>query len=344
MHCYLKDIDTLFNSCDIISDIDLKNEEKEIIRKKIKALARKGRNDNIFTATRGEGRRERIQGILTGEYFFNWGIKSEYLYMNEVNYTYDERQYLLEELVDNVVRILKYYQEQQNRLNLSVPNEGIRGLEEYLCKEISNISSEIEYIEIRDFICVILHLLNTYDNDYVHNHKYFISSQWGFYRYDRCINFAAHINGGKIYNCILDKIADYYQMEDSNKEYVLIDYWIKKEYINGICYRATKVFELFNLYNIKWFNKIIKANDYELISKGCIFPNHIIGYFYINQGKVQHYYINPYIVRSIRTNSSYNIGEHFYVNQNVKQIKDFIRLKAIYSSEEIDAFRRINLE
>lgn len=273
MNCYCKEIDTLFNSCDIISDIDLKNEEKEIIRKKIKGVARNGSKNNIFIATRGEGRKERVQGILTGEFFFNWGIKSEYLYMNEVNYTHDERKHLLEELVNNVERILTYYRTKEDKFHLSIPNEGIRGIREYFSEEIRKISSEIEYIEIRDFICVILHLLNTFDNIYVDNYKYFISSQWGFFRYDKCIRFATHINDNKRYNSILDKIADYYTVENSNKEYVLIDYWIKKEDINGICYRADKVFELFNFYNIRWFSDIIKANQYELIHRGCVFPN-----------------------------------------------------------------------
>lgn len=286
------------DNVDIIVDNEpqLNEEELKLLRSKLKNIRRNQmERDNIFTVLRGEGRKEVIDYVLNSDCLFNWGLKCEDAYRQ---YTYNRRSTSIsyEKKIEIIINKLQYKIYGCRRCNKDT-HYNIEGIIE----EILNS----ETVNEEDFLDYMYQFLNC--GNIVR--KIVLSNQRGRYAFENAVRY---INSNYSYNIYRRGIISFDELLSKN-EGIIIESYINNEEID-IYSLGKKLSEL--LRKRLGIELKYKIQDYEVITKYAIFPQNIIGYFHIRNGEIK-YYINPNIVKSIRANPDYNIGDYFNIDQNL---------------------------
>lgn len=139
----------LINSVEIRTNRLLDANQQNYIKQKLLEVYSNSPIDYIFVVTRGEGRNDRVQSVLDGEYFFNWGIKSYYSYVEELKIVKDKKvnaneitENFLYEPIDKIRNTFRYYIDNKKGYNIKVSDNSVDKLVNFLQESVKDISDE----------------------------------------------------------------------------------------------------------------------------------------------------------------------------------------------------------
>ena len=301
------------------SKYGLRGLEDKIIRKKLEHAYIKGykeSNSDFVMVSRGEGGYSPLEYILSDNLFV-WGIKDslaeskEELLQDLLGPKGDSKEFL-SKLLNEMKVGFEYYIENRNKwkVKIELTHENVSNLLNELKAQIDCSKNAEEILTAKYCICIGLHLLNHYG--IYRTNKIFISAQQGLFRYDKALRFAQGIN-------------------KENKNFALLDFWIRKSEYAKAQYYATEFYDLLKKHYIKWFDIDKKYLTYEVLIKYALIPHRIIGYYYYEDNELKHYEINPSYIDKWVSDENFAIGDNIFISQDLNMIDKKFPYNMIYS-------------
>jgi hypothetical protein len=302
--------------------VEVEYELGALIREKLfKAWTngQKWSHSKFIVAARGEGNRDYVDYIISDD-VFNWGIKSLHSTINNgfiqtLLGTNTHSVEFLEDLLNQIDESLMYYVNVKDRkgYKITISKENVDRIIDDLRIQIKDIDSEEGIKDLKYELCLYLHLLNYYDDDLYRYNKIFISGQFGYYRHARAMRFAQGIAG-------------------ENGEYVILDYWIKKEEHLYTYMMATKFYDILKKYGVIWFNEGLDYLNYEILTKYVLLPHRLIGYQYFKDGIQRYYCINNHLLEEWKRNPNFEIGDaDIYIEQDLNTLGNNFLSNIVYT-------------
>ncbi|GEM_PF-1263701 len=252
-------------------------------------------NEDIINLARGEGRSRLINDIIVHpEILFDWGQKSMHAYLNSKDQVL--RDFCDPETVNKglIVCYLDKYLYQLEKFILRYDE----------LKVSDNVGNRVE--QLRNNILKEENL-----------NKLKLIKEWLIY--------AFHTMGVKEFTKISPCIScsnDYNRFEIAkrfgsnrgrNPYYVLMDSWVNK-LDEGITFRRTEyVNEQLSSYGLRWF----KNYNSEIMLKYAIFPQQLVGYYFVDHGNIVKYVVNSNYLYEWKNNINFSIGTPIYFDQNI---------------------------
>lgn len=252
-------------------------------------------NSDIINLSRGEGRSRMINEIIFHpEILFDWGQKSMHAYLD----SNDEvlRHFCDPEIVDK-------------DLIVSYINKYLSYLKKYMMK----------YSELRIDYDVDTKVEQLKEDIFIEENKeiLLLIKEW--------LIFAFHTMGvkefAKISPCIscscgenrFEVAKKFGSGRGRNPYYMIMDCWVNK-YDEGSTFRRTEyVNEQLREYGLKWF---VNHNS-EIMLKYSIFPQQLVGYYFIDRGNIVKYVVSKHYLDEWKRDASFSIGEPIYFEQNI---------------------------
>jgi hypothetical protein len=98
-----------------------------------------------------------------------------------------------------------------------------------------------------------------------------------------------------------------------HRYYVIMDSWVNR-IEEGITYKKTEYVNcILEEYGLKWFSN----HHSEIMLKYAIFPQQLVGYYFIDNGEINKYVINKHYVDEWNRNPEFNIGMPIYFDQYI---------------------------
>lgn len=267
--------------------------ETDFIKEK---LLKSEEKRSLIRVLRGEGRKNVIERyIYNSSIFFLYGLKSPHasIQANEltellgpvVNFN---RQDMLD-FLPTLIEELKKQHNKPSPINLTDDIED-------KFREFIYEYTDVRFI--RDFFISILHTSGM--NRIFNVAKPWISCSYGATKF-----------------IVAEKFAKY---RNTVKDYVFIDYWIKRNKKNLVpAYYLTKdiIYKL-KSFSIDWYPDYNK----EIIVRYGLFSQNIVGYYIYKENKLNSYVINPHYLYKWRVDASFDIGSSVFIDQSEVKLEN----------------------
>lgn len=261
-------------------------------------------NPNILRVARGEGRKKILDEIVVQDYvLFDWGMKGQHALYEPTPY----RDFLepgmvdiqyLKDLIERYrgaleYRYLKFFSDPQKHICTN------RGLTDRLCTLVEQYKDSIDVlINIKDWICFALQTAG--DRDFK-NISPWVSASVGELRYKTAYCFGQ----GRT------KVVSANDQKTINPRFVIFDTWVDPQE-DGVAFKRTsQLIEEFDSIGLPWFKDL----HHEIMLKYAIYPQRLVGYYYIENDNVQYYYVNPHYLNKWQENPEFEIGDYLYIDQ-----------------------------
>lgn len=252
-------------------------------------------NPYIINLARGEGRSKVLNDIVFHpEILFDWGEKSMHAFLDGQSNT------LIEFCDPNVVNkemmidyIYKYAQNLERMINkhhaLRVEGDVHEKIEQ-LINTVVNETNDEKLLCLKEWLIYAFHTMGVREFSKI---TPCISCSYGFERFRVAKRFGGY--GGR------------------NRYYVIMDSWVNR-IDEGITYKKTDYINcILGEYGLKWFSN----HHSEIMLKYAIFPQQLVGYYFIDNGEITKYVINKHYIDEWNRNPNFEIGMTVYFDQNI---------------------------
>lgn len=295
--------------------ISLSQAETDFVKRKLLGSEEKR---GIVRILRGEGRRDIIDRYINNSsIFFMYGLKSQHAIFNSsslteilkpiTNLSQGDIIRLLPTLINELRR-----QHDNKRSPIYLSND----IEDKLRRFVWE-NDDMQFV--KDFFVSILHTSGGAREFGMVTP--WLSCSYGARKFDTTRNFAK----GK----------------ERTKDYVLIDYWTKRNQRKtpSTYYLTKDIIKRLRLFSIEWYP------DYhnEIMIRYGMFPQNIVGYYVYKNDRIHSYVVNKHYLQLWRTHEAFDIGKNVFINQSDVRIENaeglFWRIYCINENQQIEIFQ-----
>lgn len=229
-------------------------------------------NSSIINLSRGEGRSRMINEIVFHpEILFDWGQKSMHAYLGSKDETLchfcdpetvDKSLIMIyiNKYIDYLEKYIIKYSELKINCDANIRLEKLK--EDILREENSE-----RLLIIKEWLIFAFHTMGVKEFSRI---SPCISCSYGEDRFKIAKKFGGY--GGK------------------NNYYILMDCWVSKDDENINFRRTEYINQLLEEYGLKWFQN----HNSEIMLKYAIFPQQLVGYYFVDRDKIVKYVVNKH--------------------------------------------------
>jgi hypothetical protein len=252
-------------------------------------------NPRIINLARGEGRSiALIDIVFHPEILFDWGEKSMHAFLDnqssKLREFCDPNEVNKDMIVEYIYKYARYLVKMMNKHDVLKVDSYVHEKIERLINNVINETNKEKLICIKEWLMYAFHTMGVREFSKI---TPCISCSYGFNRFQVSKRFGEH--GGR------------------NKYYVIMDSWVN---INeeGITYKKTDyVNAILKEYGLKWFPN----HNSEIMLKYAIFPQQLVGYYFVDNGQITKYVVNKHYIDEWNRDAEFEIGMTLYFDQNI---------------------------
>lgn len=258
------------------------------------------KNTNIIRMARGEGRKSILKEIVfKNDVIFNWGIKGRHAFIDDSPISNLLEPDGLDR--ESLRKLLDIYREDiQGRNARYFMGQGEKETDDIINK-LSDVIDNGNFDDLqyaKDWICTTLH---TAGNKDFKNYSALVSTSCGENRYKTASFFGNSQSNFPKYN----------KNTTLKGKFVIFDYW-DSIYEEGNTFIRTKtLIAKMKKLGLPWYVDKHK----ECMVRFALYPQKMIGYYYIEDDKVLYYEFNPNYMNAYKTNNHFLIGDYVHIEQ-----------------------------
>ncbi len=250
-------------------------------------------NPRIINLVRGEGRSAAINDIVFHpEILFDWGEKSMHAFLDnqdrELRDFCDPNVVNKEILMEYIVKYAHELEKMMRRYDELKVEGDIRTKVEQLINTIENEAKKEKLLCIKEWLIYAFHTMGIKE----------------FAKITPCISCSC---GDERFR-VARKFGGY---NGRNRYYVIMDSWVDRNE-EGITYKRTEYVNfILEQFDLRWFPN----HNNEIMLKYAIFPQQLVGYYFVDNGQVAKYVVNKHYVEEWNRNPDFEIGTPIYFEQ-----------------------------
>jgi hypothetical protein len=252
-------------------------------------------NSSIINIARGEGRSTALNDIVFHpEILFDWGEKSMHAFLDSQSSTLrefcDPNVVNKEMMIKYINKYARHLVRMMNKHKALRVDGDVNEKIEQLIDTVVNETIEKNLLYLKEWLIYAFHTMGVREFAKI---TPCISCSYGFERFRVAQDFGGY--GGR------------------NRYYVIMDSWVNRNE-EGITYKKTDYIDyILEEYGLKWFSN----HHSEIMLKYAIFPQQLVGYYFVDNEKIIKYVVNKHYIDEWNRNPKFEIGMEVYFDQNI---------------------------
>lgn len=274
------------------SDGHIRNLTDEFLKQKLhNAIV----NPSIINLARGEGRSTALNDIVFHpEILFDWGEKSMHAFLdsqtNSLREFCDPNVVNKEMMIDYIHKYARYLERMIFKYHVLYVDGDVHEKIERLINSVVNETNFEKLLCLKEWLIYAFHTMGVREFAKI---TPCISCSYGLERFRVAKRFGGY--------------------QGRNRYYVIMDSWVN-QIEEGITYKKTEYVNcILEEYGLKWFSN----HHSEIMLKYAIFPQQLVGYYFVDNGEIIKYVINKHYVEEWNRNPEFEIGIPVYFDQDI---------------------------
>jgi hypothetical protein len=274
------------------SDGKIRNLTDEFLKQKLhNAIV----NPSIINLARGEGRSTALNDIVFHpEILFDWGEKSMHAFLDSQTNTLrefcDPNVVNKEMMIDYIHKYARYLERMIFKYHVLCVDGDVHEKIERLINSVVSETNFEKLLCLKEWLIYAFHTMGVRE----------------FAKITPCISCSHGLERFRV----AKRFGGY---QGRNRYYVIMDSWVN-QIEEGITYKKTEyVNSVLEEYGLKWFSNY----NSEIMLKYAIFPQQLVGYYFIDNGEITKYVINKHYVDEWNRNPEFEIGMPIYFEQYI---------------------------
>lgn len=274
------------------SDGQIRNLTDEFLKQKLhNAIV----NPSIINLARGEGRSTALNDIVFHpEILFDWGEKSMHAFLDSQTNTLrefcDPNVVNKEMMIDYIHKYARYLERMIFKYHVLYVDGDVHEKIERLINSVVSETNFEKLLCLKEWLIYAFHTMGVREFAKI---TPCISCSYGLERFRVAKRFGGY--------------------QGRNRYYVIMDSWVN-QIEEGITYKKTEYVNcILEEYGLKWFSN----HHSEIMLKYAIFPQQLVGYYFVDNGEIIKYVINKHYVEEWNRNPEFEIGIPVYFDQDI---------------------------